>query len=130
MIRTAVSEYEVDSYLAAALWTGTDDEGNPLDDNFTVRDFADEARRSARSDLEAFWFEASFVIDVLTHDGQEVPEPSNWPHDFWLNRNGHGTGFWDKEERYGAAAEVLSVIAKRAGEVDVYVGDNGEVFFS
>ena len=22
-------------------------------------------------------------------------------HDFWLTRNGHGTGFWDRPETYG-----------------------------
>tara|TARA_R110000803_G_scaffold37528_2_gene80874 strand:+ start:858 stop:1199 length:342 start_codon:yes stop_codon:yes gene_type:complete len=41
-------------------------------------------------------------------------------HDFWLTRNGHGTGFWDRADTYGDyRAEQLSVNAEAFGVVDV-----------
>ena len=39
-------------------------------------------------------------------------------HDFWLTRNGHGAGFWDRPQNYGGedTAEKLSDIARDFGE--------------
>ena len=38
-------------------------------------------------------------------------------HDFWLTRNGHGAGFWDRPEIYGATyAAVFTKIAETYGE--------------
>ena len=44
-------------------------------------------------------------------------------HDFWLTRNGHGAGFWDRPELYGedVAAE-LTRACEFAGEHDVEWG--------
>ena len=40
-------------------------------------------------------------------------------HDFWLTRNRHGTGFWDREKEYGEThAERFTKIAESFGEVD------------
>lgn len=46
-------------------------------------------------------------------------------HNFWLNRNGHGSGFWDSEDVYGAEfAKKLSELSKTYHEFYVYVGDD------
>lgn len=38
-------------------------------------------------------------------------------HDFWLTRQGHGTGFWDRPKIYGtAAAERMAQACKAIGE--------------
>ena len=38
-------------------------------------------------------------------------------HDFWLTRNGHGAGFWDRPEIYGDHyAETFTKIAETYGE--------------
>lgn len=38
-------------------------------------------------------------------------------HDFWLTRNGHGTGFWDRPELYGETyAEMFTGMATGFGE--------------
>jgi hypothetical protein len=127
-----ITAFEVDQYLETVLWAESDNSdpntgGDPLQDNFTVDDFTDAAREQARAELTAFWSEASRVLEMLERDGRGAPDASSWPHDFWLNRNGHGTGFWDKKEKYGDAAEALDVLAKRAGErnVEVVVVDEG-----
>jgi len=39
-------------------------------------------------------------------------------HDFWLTRNGHGTGFWDRKDYYNADyASMFSQIAGTFGTV-------------
>ena len=50
-------------------------------------------------------------------------------HDFWLTRNGHGPGFWDRPEIYGEEkAQELSALAETFGVVDLYVGDDGRIY--
>lgn len=44
--------------------------------------------------------------------------------DFWLTRNGHGTGFWDRGE-YGGWQTFLTLEAEKFGEAAVYLGDDG-----
>lgn len=52
-------------------------------------------------------------------------------HLFWLNRNGHGTGFWDRQREFGAdVCERLDESSKLAGERDIYVGDNGQLHYT
>ncbi len=41
-------------------------------------------------------------------------------HDFWLTRQGHGAGFWDRPEVYGKSqAERLTQLAETFGEYDL-----------
>lgn len=52
-------------------------------------------------------------------------------HDFWYTRNGHGVGFWCRDElEADGLGERLSDGAKAAGEVDVYEGDDGLLYLS
>ena len=45
-------------------------------------------------------------------------------HDFWLTRNGHGTGFWDRPEIYGEEnAQKLTEISESFGNFDLIVDD-------
>lgn len=42
-------------------------------------------------------------------------------HDFWLTRNGHGAGFWDRSElEADGVGRKLTDIAKTYGEVNAY----------
>lgn len=49
-------------------------------------------------------------------------------HDFWLTRNGHGAGFWDRG--YGPVGDLISKKARAFGECSLYVGDDGKVYLS
>ena len=49
-------------------------------------------------------------------------------HDFWLNRNRHGVGFWDRN--LGNLGDKLSDLAENMGSVEAYEGDDGLVYFS
>ena len=82
-------------YLEAALWTETDQTneqgGSPLDDNYDVEDFTLKSLRFAVSDCSDF---RTLAREELDKSGLDEAEQGRC---FWLNRNGHGTGFWDRE---------------------------------
>ncbi len=44
-------------------------------------------------------------------------------HDFYLTRNGHGTGFWDRG--YGDVGDELTKMAKPYGSYSLILGDDG-----
>lgn len=109
-------------YLVCALWSSTDCDDDPLDLHYDVRDFSKEAVNQAKNDIENFMIQAEQYIndDVNT---------SQVGHDFWLTRNGHGAGFWDRPEVYGENnAEKLTNIANSFGEKYIYV-KNGVLYF-
>lgn len=122
-----VSDAEVDQYLETVIWADLSDD--PLGRRFNIADFSDHARSQAEDELERFKNEASRVIAILKREG-ETPGMSRWPIDFWLTRNGHGAGFWDRPELYGeAGAEAFTALSHAAGECYVYVADGGELEF-
>lgn len=106
------------AYLEAALWTSTDDGmdpsgGRPLDETYTVTDFAPEAVEKAERDCKAF---AAEHIRRLEATGMTWAEIG---HNLWLTRNRHGAGFWDRglPEDIGRA---LTDAAHALGETDAY----------
>lgn len=48
-------------------------------------------------------------------------------HDFWLTRCGHGAGFCDGDWPEPAAS-ALTEASKEFGNVDLYVGDDGQIY--
>lgn len=130
----AVSPYNVSpfvrAYAEAALWSSVDDNGNPLDDNRDVLDFAPETLRRMIQDCHVF--QLANRADLETR----VSTSGNWTadelngYDLWLTRNGHGTGYWDRSDQFDDADvwERLSESARRMGTVDLYVGDDGKVY--
>ena len=116
-LHEGVSNKDVTEYLITALWSSIDDEGNPLDDNYTVRDVSKLATNQAKKDLNKFWSKAKNLL--ADDEGSR-----EWTHDFWLTRNGHGSGFWDGDWDNG---DELTKIAEKMGEVELYVGDDGVI---
>ena len=114
-------------YLAAAFWSSTDDNDEPFDRNYDFEDLAPEALQQAISDCTEFQKQAENALDGAATDfGYDPVEQAG--HDFWLTRNGHGAGFWDRGiERYG---DVLSKLAEEFGEVDMYLGDDKNIYFT
>lgn len=121
--RTASLEEMVDAYLIAALWAETDADGNPLEKTFDVSDFSSKARGQAEAECAEFLLKAGDAIQDLNNDSQVG-------HDFWLTRNGHGVGFWDRENIYGPdMAQFLTAVAKDFPEIGVYGGTDGKLYF-
>lgn len=111
----------VSAYVACALWSSTDDSddsgGNPLDDEHDESDVDDAAWLSAVRDCADF-------IDAQGDDLESL-DNEQVGHDFWLTRNGHGAGFWDRG--LGAKGDRLSKACEPYGSVDLYVGDDEKI---
>ena len=111
------------SYVTAALWSSVDGDGNPLDDEHDADDVADETRKTMWEDVNNF---LNLIDDEGLIGHADFPDAGQVGHDFWLTRNGHGTGFWDRG--LGQLGDDLTKWAKASGECSLYVGDDGKVY--
>lgn len=120
-------------YLEAALWSSMDESnesgGEPLDKNYATYDIPEPVRDRLLTEcvdfITANQADLEFWLDAWPDGG-----PEQAGHDFWLTRNGHGAGFWDRFARgtaQGAAGDRLSDASKVYGEIDLYVHD-GQVW--
>lgn len=111
----------VDAYLEAALWASLDEEGNPLDcPPYSRHEWAQSAvNRAVR--------ESNDFIRANLADLESVGRKAQHGHDFWLTRNHHGAGFWDRG--YGAVGKRLTDAAHAYGELHVWAGDDGKFYF-
>jgi hypothetical protein len=107
-------------YLECALWASTHQETEePLDDTHGTDDIDLCALQSAIDDCRAF--QADNAADLAASDLSDEQAG----HDFWLTRNRHGAGFWDRG--LGSVGDRLSEASRPYGEADLYVGDDGKV---
>ena len=110
----------ISAYVECALWSSTDEEGEPLDSSYCTDDLAFGARALMESDCEDFIESNSGLL-------------ADWNarqagHDFWLTRNRHGAGFWDRGR--GKNGDDLTAAAHAYGECDLYVGDDGVIYLA
>lgn len=116
-------------YVATALWSCVDsddfDGGATLDEKYDVDDISDELREQMRADLTDFIGSNREVIDrvIASRDDYDITSVA---HDFWLTRNSHGAGFWDRG--FGDDGKHLSEMASAHGSVDIYAGDDGKLY--
>ena len=114
-------------YLVCAMWSSMDDDGNPLDDNFSVYDFDIDTLTTMQADCNRFQEENESLIEkYLDDEGKKPYEVGHDPgHNFWLSRNGHGSGFFDEGT---PEANQLQEIAREYGPVELYIGDDGKIY--
>jgi hypothetical protein len=120
------------AYVECALWSSVDypeegDNGCPFSNWATVDDLAPETLEKMREDVAAFVAEADAV------EGSAWWSDEQMGHDFWLTRNRHGAGFWDRhynDTPEARAGDQLSDMARVYGECDLYTGDDGKVYAS
>jgi hypothetical protein len=105
-------------YLIAALWSSTDEHGEPLDAVYSLDDIAPEAQAKALEDCADFIQSCGEALEALN--------PEQVGHDFWLTRNHHGTGFWDRG--LGALGDHLTKMAQAYSECDAVIGDDGLIY--
>ena len=116
------------AYIEAALWStrnesSFDSEGHLkkgcaefLDADFSAEDFTPKALTRIVADCLMFQAEnptPEYLSDPRYSDEEKAG------HDFWLTRNHHGAGFWDRG--LGEVGEKLTRAAHAYGEVDIYV---------
>lgn len=111
------------AYFEAALWSSTDDNGNPLNESYDIPDFAPEAFDRMVADCEKFQRTNAPLLAILPAD----VSLDFCGHDFWLTRCGHGAGFWDGDWSEPFATH-FDNYAQAAGNVDLYVGDDGKIY--
>jgi len=105
----------LDAYITAALWSSTDDDDQPLDANYDDRDLTAAALKKMRADTAKFQKDNAELLD-------KAGDASQNGHDFWLTRNGHGAGFWDRGYDK-AVGDALTKAAKKFGDVYLSVSD-------
>ena len=130
-------ECELDQYIATAMWSTNADHLDPegtgeagaLEDHYSASDLAPETRESMRADLADFIQHAD--PRALAFWEAELGAGSIG-HDFWLTRNGHGAGFWDRFTR-GVGQSFGNHLTEKArpyGESYLYAGDDGRLYIA
>ena len=113
------------SYLQTAIWSSTDEHGEPLDANYGIEDLAPETLKQMTEDCSAF--QETNAEWITTDHCRKSDCTSQAGHDFWLTRNSHGAGFWDGDWSKDAD-KALTACSKAYGSVDLYVGDDGLIY--
>ena len=108
-------------YLQAIEFTecGPDDPEENQNGEFS-QELLDLAMLDCRELIDAF---PQFI------DPDACPDREQLGIDLWLTRNGHGTGYWDREDLNGEElSNQLTKYAESIGERCLYAGDDGELY--
>lgn len=116
----------VDSFLKCLLWSTVDGEEGRLADQYGVSDIAPPTLAGLKDDCAAFV--EAHLDDLMWATDREVYDWTNAGHDYAFSRNGHGTGYFDRD--LDEIGDRLQQAAQDAGEVYAYVGDDGLVYVS
>lgn len=119
------------AYVECALWASTDESteagGEPMDANYGVEDIAAETLSKMAEECRRF--QEANAADLALYNHGEWTAAELGGHDFWLTRNGHGAGFWDRTDCLPKRArDRLTAAAEKAGERHLYVGDDGMIY--
>lgn len=118
-------------YWSCALWSSTfselvgeDEMTVPMDRDYDLDDIHPATRAEHLVDLKEFVLDN--LEDLVTAAMILADYTMSWVgHDFWLTRNHHGAGFWDRG--LGPVGRRLYGAAHVYGGVDLYIDDEGKV---
>ena len=110
------------AYIECALWSSLGDDENPLDATYDPKDIAPDSIQKMKDDCEKFLTDNIGLIlkTPLTYTTEQAG------HDFWLTRNGHGAGFWDRG--LGDIGGKLTKACHEFKEINLIVGDDGKLY--
>lgn len=107
------------AYMEAIHFTNSEEIGDA--------DFAPETLETIKADCDKFLNLYGAEIESSMASIEQAG------HDFWFTRCSHGVGFWDRPELYGddLAEKLTNAVGygTEFGNLDVYRGDNGLVYF-
>lgn len=110
-----------DHYIIAALWSSTMDNGDPFDDHFSLHQIDPESLERVKNDCR------NFIND--TFELLENWNPEQAGHDFWLSRNGHGAGFFDRTTIADQlTCDALQDACRKYGELYCFTNDDDGSF--
>jgi len=104
------------AYLECAEWTNLEEPPHGAKPITGGRSFSAEATKKAHDDCEKFIADNCKLLVGL--------ESEQCGHDFWLTRNRHGAGFWDRG--YGQLGKDLTRAAQKFPEQHTWINDNNE----
>jgi hypothetical protein len=121
----------IEGYLTEALWSSTDTLPGADDTQVNLDDFDWAPGESDKLEDDCLDFINSNTADLLEYADKKSHAPGYDAfecagHDFWLTRNGHGSGFWDRG--LGELGNRLTAVSKVYGSVNLYLGDDGLVY--
>lgn len=119
----------LEAYLTIALELSQTAEDVPLATLFSKEDIAPLATLLAEEELFGFISDASEkFVDLYEHFS-----PVELAENFFLTRNGHGSGFLDDtpsgSDRKDDIAKALTDIAIAYGESQLFIGDDDKLHF-
>lgn len=123
MMNTLNLEEITRAYVTAALWSSTDDEGEPLDAFRDETCIEPNTLADMRQDVRDFLAQCESLLPRYIEAGGTSEQLG---HDFWLTRNRHGAGFWDRG--LGLLGQSLTDLSHQAGEAWLYIGDDGFIY--
>lgn len=113
----AIKEYiheAVHQYILTGLWS------EELDDKYDVTDLSQDTH----------WEIVMDIVDFLKGNWEAISSlnlsADDMGHNFWLSRNGHGAGFWDRG--WGDVGDALHAAAKVYGEYNLFVGCDDKIY--
>ena len=128
-------EHFFSGYLAAALWSSSDEidgEHVNLDDPRLTLD--DDTKSELRDGSAKFFIKHYSLLSdyvekrtVSVDSGVFAEKWSCAGHDFWLNRCGHGTGFWDRDIEEGNLLDELVGYGTEFPNIDLYISDDMKI---
>jgi hypothetical protein len=114
----------ISATIEAIYFTDTGEDDQPSRD----AEMADELRDRIEADCKSFWYRSHYHFEPAGLTDEQAGR------DFWLTRNGHGVGFWDRDlngrlpwRSRGNYGDLLTKLAESYGGIDTYQNDDGEI---
>lgn len=115
------------SYFHAAMWTCTDDDGEALDNNYSMDDLSTGALAKIWRNCCQF---KAIAKNLMLNDGEhkylnvsDIMDDGGY--DFLLTSAGEGAGFWDGDWENG---DELTEISQKFRPLGLYIGDDGVIY--
>lgn len=125
-----VNDDFVAAYIRCAMWSSNDEStesgGVPIDQNYGPDDLDEDSRAKMVEDCRQFLEKCGHLItqENLLKSGNPFEHAGN---DFWLTRNGHGSGFLDGDW-VDEVDQQLYDLSHEFGESYLSVEEDGKVY--
>ena len=123
--------------VEALLFISSDDEGKPLDVDYTICDFDKDCLSRLYAEFQQFIDKCEAEITATLGNGWESIEDfycGGYPdgcveRDFIYTRTSCGIGFWEPNRWDPSVSHILTSSARMFSTVECYVGDDGKIYF-
>ena len=108
--------------------------GTPPDSGLYADDLDDDTYDEIAAECAVFWNRNRAYIlgcgvnNNYDNNGGRWSIEERAAHDFYLTRNGHGAGFWDRPELWGYHKDRLTQDSEWFGPTNFEIGDDGIVY--